>query len=154
MIRALWLLALIGCGGTSELVVVVDTDLSVPDELAMIRAVVEDQTGRPRSLNDFVLDESNAPALPFSFGVVPIDGDSDRTIEIELGAHDGVGTQLFVMRARTGFAANKTLRLPMFLASSCQTNACSAEETCTADGCASPEVSIETLAEIEPGEEI
>lgn len=144
----------LGCGGTSELVVVVDSNLTVPSELALIRVVVEDRNGKPQSLNDFVLDEPGAPSLPFSFGVVPLDGDSSRTIEIELSAFDETRTLSFVARARTGFIANKTLRLPMFLPRLCLMLDCSDDETCTDEGCTSATIAVEMLSEVEPGKEI
>jgi hypothetical protein len=150
---ALLLLA-IACESPAQLVVVVDTDLAVPGELAMVRAVVLDREGQPRSLNDFVLDEEGAPELPFSFGVVPIDGDPARTISIELTAHDGARAELFTARARTGFVANRTLRLPMFLAGDCRTIECGENETCGEAGCVAADVPPETLGEVEPGEEL
>jgi hypothetical protein len=142
------------CGSPAELVVVVDSDLTVPTELALVRAVVSDEEGQARSLNDFVLEGAGAPEVPFSFGVVPIDGDADRTVQIELSAFDDDRILLFSSRARTRFASGRLLRLPMFLAGSCRTTSCSAQETCGEDGCVSPERSVESLVEVEPGAEL
>src|SRR5688500_10435627 len=115
----------ISCGGSpAELVVVVRSDLQVPEQLSLVRAVVKDASGVPQSVNDFVLDGPSPPVLPFSFVIVPADGDSDRAIELCLGALDRDRNVLFERRARTGFLENRSLLLEMFLAAGCRDTTC------------------------------
>jgi hypothetical protein len=139
----------------TELVVVVDSDLSVPDELGAVRALVGDTAGSPASLNDFVFSDQDR-VLPFSFVVVPAGEDLDKVIVIELVAFSAARDVLFERRAETQFQSERRLKLPMFLSEECVNVAptCEASMTCTETGCAAAARASSELEEIEPGEEL
>lgn len=146
-------IVLCSCGGLpAQLVVAVSTDFAVPAEVQMIRAVIEDASGVPVFVNDFVLDDGSV-ALPFSFAVVPIDGDHRRVITVALTAHRGDRSPIFTRRARTGFVESERLLLPMFLSRECESLAatCPPASTCTEGGCAPVEISAGSLRRVEPG---
>lgn len=147
-------ISLAACGATpTELVVVVDSDLQAPTELAVVRALMKDPQGTPVALNDFHLDERS---LPFSFVVVPANGDLERTITIDLIAYAPDRTALFTRTSQTRFLSERRLKLPMFLAEQCTTLApsCAGGSTCTELGCAPAARSPGELQDVEPGEEL
>jgi hypothetical protein len=158
------LLAAPGCkSDPTELVVVVDTDYAVPSEMNRVRATISDSAGSQISQRDFELVAPAAPTspgvvdVPFSFGVVPSDGDATRRIVIDL---DGLATQgaqtIVSRRASTGFVKNQIRSLSMFLARSCAIGAmsCTQDQTCTENGCAASDVPPESLPSVSPGQEI
>ncbi len=148
-------LGLLGCGAApTGLVVVVRTDLRVPEDIAVIRAVVSDANGAPVSLNDFVLDAQGSAGPPFSFAVVPLEDDPDRKIQIDLVALDGDRALVLERRARIGFEPHRSLLLEMFLAASCRGAACDEGDTCTADGCVSDQIDTGDLVDVDPGGEL
>jgi len=155
-------LALGGCQkDATQLVVLVDTDFRVPSELAFVQARISDLDGQEISASEFALTDVPDPAnparfaVPFSFGVVPFDGDASRRIVVDV---DGLGPSRelkLTRRAITGFLSEQSLLLPMFLARSCEDVICSEEDqTCTERGCVSAIVDPGGLVAIAPGEEL
>jgi len=145
----------------TQLVVLVDTDFRVPSELTFVQARISDLDGQEISASEFALTDVPDPAdparfvVPFSFGVVPFDGDASRRIVVDV---DGLGPSRelkLTRRAITGFLSEQSLLLPMFLARSCEDVICSDEDqTCTERGCVSVFVDPGGLVAITPGEEL
>ena len=142
---------------STQLLVVVDSDMTVPDTLVGVRGKVRTLENEILASVDFDLVNSERLAgqtqftLPLSFGVLKPDSiDVDRVIvDVNaLGVTDNNERYtLFARRAITGFAEGKSLRLPMFLASQCQALDCAEGETCTERGCVSAEVDENRLPE-------
>ena len=130
-------------------IAVVDTDLDVPQQLALIRTRVGS------SVFDFVLDDATRPlGIPFSFVVVPQDDDASRPLTIVVEALDPTRAFMFDLATETGFREGVYLRLPLFLAADCRGQMCSAVETCGLGGCQSRVVDPRTLDIVEPGREL
>ncbi len=151
-------LLLAGClSDATQLVVVVDSDLAVPAELARARASLRDQSALI-SENTFTLaaEDGVAPPgsfqLPLSFGVVP-QGDPESEVQIVVEAI-GASDVLFSRSARTHFVESETRRLVMFLARRCTTETCAEGSTCTENGCTPELVDPTLLALVEPGSEL
>ncbi|MBI2373762.1 MAG: hypothetical protein HYV07_07175 [Deltaproteobacteria bacterium] len=141
----------------TQLVVVVDSDLSVPDDLSRVRASVRDAAGALIAEHTFTLSGPSAPppgtfALPLSFGVVPKEGASEEV----LVALEAIGPSdvLFTRAHRTSFVANEARRLLMFLSQRCVTESCVSGSTCTETGCSSERVDPATLPGVVPGTEL
>jgi hypothetical protein len=142
----------------TTLVVLVDSDYPIPSELATVRAQILDDAGAEVSSYEFAVSEEDTPptrfALPFSFAVIPAGGKPARNVTIEITAVDPTGTVLSSRRARTGFIAEQTLLLPMFLAKACASIACEPDETCTERGCQSVDIDPAGLRPVRPGDEV
>ena len=147
---------MIGCtADPTQLLVIVDSDMAVPNSLVKVRAEVRNQEGRFLASHEFELSERKAQqastkfALPLSFGVLkPEQNPTDRVI-VEV---DALGTStdsqpLFTRKAVTGFLEGKSLLLPMYLSSLCQSLECALGQTCTERGCVSEVVDENRLRE-------
>ncbi len=140
----------------TQIVVVVDSDMAVPSELAAVRAIVrwEGEAGaaeRRFDLSGAALGEQTW-ALPISFGVGAA-ADVTRGVTIEVHAIGPAGGTRFVRRAVTGFRENQTLLLPMFLARGCRPDICRGTDTCTEVGCVPEQIDPSTLLVVQPGTE-
>ncbi len=129
----------IGCTREpTQLVVVLDSDLAVPSELDALQVHVEGR-GVEESRGPFSLEGIGREELPVSFGVAPEGRDAGRSVTVRLsGWLDGV--ERLSTFARTGFVAHERLRLDLFLARRCLTDApeCAPGQTCGEDGCEDP----------------
>ncbi len=153
-LRLLLACALIACSPdpVTELVVVVNSDMKTPGEFDGFRVVVTGPDGEiSTDRYYFIGSEPGKVALPADFGLVPKDDDASRRVTVEVWA-TLAGADLFSNRAITGFVEGKTLRLDMFLASRClsEAKACKPNETCRVNGCVPPEVDPGTLPEFDP----
>lgn len=136
----------------TELVVVVQSDMTIPDEFDGFRVVVTGHDGDVATDRYFFLGEQPGEVLlPADFGVMPRGGDASRRVTVEVWATDS-GADLFSTRAITGFVEGKTLRLDMFLARRCLSEAkeCKPNETCRVQGCAPSEIDPAELPEFDP----
>lgn len=145
-----------GCAesGSTQVVVLMDTDYAVPSEVDRIRArvskVVDDGTttnevetwSKEFALSSGAASGEEVYGLPSTFGVLPADGDVDREIVVELEALDAQsGRPLASRRARTGFIAGETRLLRLAIYRACQDVLCGFGETCSCAGevsCAVP----------------
>jgi hypothetical protein len=159
-IFALSLLTLACDRPATQLIVVVDTDYTVPGELGFIRAIVRDENEIETSSleRDLVASQNAADdthaTMPCSFAVVPKGGDASRTVIVEIEGFDQRGGRsLVVRRAVTGFVKEETRLLTLFLAKSCEGLDCGAGQTCTENGCASDDVDPNSLPRATPGNE-
>jgi len=133
----------------TQLVVVVDTNLTDMQGLRDIRVALETPT---RELLNERLYELALPgarpapqgttALPFSFGVVPQSGDLTRRVRVIAEARTAQATVLVRRSALTGFIEGRVLRLPLFLPSVCLGLDCRTGTTCRGDApvCVADEV--------------
>ncbi len=147
-IARLWpLLALLGCSEEvrprTQLVVVVDTDLAIPDQLDEIvisaegpgsssheasAALGEDEPRLPRYLS---FDHQKGPLGPIA---VTVSGKRD-------------GETVLTREADVSFVAGRTLVLPLHLARRCVDVSCERGETCTENGCAPSAIDESSLEE-------
>jgi hypothetical protein len=137
------------CQSPTQLVVLVDSDLEVPAELAAVQAIVTDDAGEPAGAEFFDLGRYG---VPMSFGVEGGDLSSER-IRITIQGLTARDELLVERTAALEFIKGEKRLLPMFLARSCAGRTCGESQTCTEDGCASIFVDVESLQEIEPGDE-
>lgn len=124
---------LAACGDRTEIVVVTDTDLSVPAELDGVRFVVVGPNGDEKTaLAD--LDGERPVTLGLLHGGGAL-GPLDVTVVGERS-----GAEVLRRRARTGFVEGETLMLRMDLLARCTGASCPAEQSCGETGCASVEI--------------
>jgi len=156
IVSALILSASLACSDDSaQLFVVVDSDMVVPGALSLVRAEIRGQDRTILGSHEFSLIGTAAKSgvkqfnLPLSFGVLPPDGDVEARVIVEVSAIKTAtaAKPLFTRRALTGFVSNKSLLLPMFLASQCRTLICESGQTCTENGCVSETVDETSLKE-------
>ena len=130
--------------------------MEIPSDLTEVRAQVGTMDGHLLASVDFQL--SDAPGtmatfrLPFSFGVLEPEASEVDRVMIQIHAIGSSSTSsskrtIFTRKALTGFVEGKSLLLPMFLASQCQTLKCNAGQTCTESGCVSEVVDETRLKE-------
>jgi hypothetical protein len=145
--RGLCLLAALSVAGCktdpTQLVVVVDTDYVVPTELGAVRVTIDDANGGQEAIQEFDLVAADQPTstngvhMPFSFGLVPLNGDASRLITIQVDGlkHPGDTSPLVTRSAFTGFVKHEMKRLDMFLAKSCAGKICPSGQTCVDGAC-------------------
>jgi hypothetical protein len=132
---------------STQIVVLMDTDYSVPAEVDRLRAriskVVETDAGeeeiqtwlRVFPVSNEATRESEAYALPATFGVLPDESDLEREIVIELEALASGNEDVRVSRrVKTGFVRGEARLVRMLLYRSCAEVTCEEGETC---GCPS-----------------
>ena len=152
---------LLGCeAAATQLIVLVDTDFSVPGEMARIGTTVRNAAGAEVTAQSFALagrDVEPGPAqfvIPISFGIVPVGGDARRLVTVDVQGIDGADVPLVSRRAITGFIEGQTLLLPMYLTRACVAVVCPAGQTCTERGCVNEIIPPSELPRIRPGDEI
>lgn len=130
------------CGGDlTEILVVVDSDLAVPDALDGLRVEV---SGVESMSADGSL-RSNAIPLPRTVGVVHRGGELGPIEVRAIGTLGGV--EVVRATAITSFIRGRTLVLPLFLSRSCARVSCGNAETCVGGVCESAAVDPSTLEE-------
>lgn len=143
-------LALAGCSSEAEqFVVVVDTDLAIPADIAGLEVAAFSSGGTSSDGVTFSLQET---PLPISMGVLPPEDGSPLIIEAR--GIDIAGDDVVVRRAIVGFEPVGRMRVAMFLASSCRDAVCGAGETCTELGCASETLQMPDLGSVVDGDEL
>ncbi len=146
----------LGCSPVTQLLVVVRSDLPASDIVEVHIAVVagEPFTSEPTTRQAVVGVGEGLVALPFSFGVLPRNGDPTSRVEIEVSAIDGRGEITVTRLVRTGFSEGRTLAVPVFLGAACRDRMCGEGLTCVDGACVSPEVPVEDLIPVRPGDEL
>lgn len=142
---ALWVGSVAGCREVpaTQLLVVVDSDLTVDRELNRIEVAVTDPSdplGRTVfSQRDFTLLPTPRPAaysLPLSFGLVPINGDASRRVRVTVTAYTVDTNRRIELTAIAGFLPDRKLLLTMFLQRACVgIDHCDPGFTCIDGGC-------------------
>jgi hypothetical protein len=137
---------------TTQLVVVVDTNLTARDGLSNVHVIVQSPEGAALRESDFELSPSGPFTIPLSFGVVPLNRDARRRVRIIAQARDASGAVLVQRSALTGFLSDASLRLPLYLPNVCRGLECPTGTTCRGDApvCVDDEVLTEQLAPLSP----
>lgn len=139
---ALSIVALAGCDASTQLLVIVDSDLGSELATVQVTASTEGALGSGRT---FDVTETG---LPFSFGVVS-ESDVEREVRIHVVGLMQDGTPILAHSVATRFLPGRTLRLEVPLARACVTEP-SCEEMdlrCDYGDCIDPVVDPETLPE-------
>jgi hypothetical protein len=146
----------IGCSPVTQLLVVVRSDLPADDIAEVQVAVVagEPFDGAPTTRQVPIGAGEGRFALPFSFGVLPRGGDARSRVELLVTAIDRDGEPTVSRLVRTGFSEGRTLAVPVFLGAICRDRMCGEGLTCVDGACVSPEVPVEDLVPVRPGEEL
>ncbi|MEM9193506.1 MAG: hypothetical protein AAGF12_30305, partial [Myxococcota bacterium] len=140
-------LGLAGCSDElTEIVVVVQTDASVPAEVNSIRLVVD---GPSMQAFDETATLQGPSDLPLTLGLTP--GDPDRLGPVRIVA-TGTGTGTIERVVETRFIEGKRLLLEIVLEAACQDVSICGDNTCIASAageaeCASPAVDPSSLPE-------
>lgn len=144
-----------GCSHpATAIVVVVDSDLAVPGEIASVHADVGGMACADTTCaHDFTL--ASAAALPFSFTVTPHGGDSGP-LALTLRGRDAAGSDRVVRSVSSSFVAGRTLVLRVSLEHACVgAPECRVDATtCIGGACASAVVDPASLSDVIPGREL
>lgn len=138
------------CSKEPQLIVVVQSDYGVPAELSVIEVSVSGAEGTPVT-HSFNLSET---PLPLSFGVLAPGGDRTQPLSIEIKGVGPIASQGPVVRRRLARFPEVTSRLGIFLARSCQSSSCPAEQSCTERGCIAELLDVADLSPVNAGEEL
>ena len=137
----------------------IESDIEVPAVLSSVQVVMRSETGKLYGQHSFELVDALHPSagvytLPLSFGVVPIEGDAQRVVllEIEGSGRAGVIAQRRIVLRR--LVPGSTRLLPVFLSKSCTSLMCPSAQTCIDGRCTSEVIDVGRLRAIEPGGEL
>lgn len=146
-------LALGGCApARTRIVVVVETDLSVPGELQSVRAVVgEGACEDMRCVRDFVTDAPSS--IPFSFTLEPR-GATDARFTLTVTGRDARATDVVSRRVDSAFVPASTRLLVVRLERACRGIECTGQTTCLSGACVSSVVDERMLPLVIPGTEL
>lgn len=143
-----------GCASArTGVVVVVDTDLAVPGEIASVRARAGAGACTDGSCtHDFVTAEP--AAFPFSFALEPRGDGTRAPFTLEVTGRDGSGATVVARHVESSFVAGRTLLIRVPLERACRGVSCLAGETCALGACVSRAVDPRTLSDVVPGHEL
>ena len=133
---ALALLALLGlqpgcADDLTQIVLVVESDLEVPEELDGVRITVEGPSAEP-IVESYALGPEGL-SLPLTQGLRPA-GDALGPVRVEVAGLRGEFVVVVQAREATP-VAGQTRMLRIMLSASCQSVSCEADETCAAGSC-------------------
>jgi len=128
---------LLACDGAAltQIMVLIDSDISVPDELDSVRVEV---TGAENMVAIGTFTGDDARRLPRTVAVLYRGGSLGPLRVRVVGSADGA--DVVSRLAITSFVEGETLMLPMFLAARCRPVSCDADHTCAAGRCISATV--------------
>ena len=136
ILLTLGLLALLlgsgGCSATdaTQIVLVVDTDLSVPEEVETVQLEITGPGGMSETER---VDLSAGAPRPVTLGLRPA-ADVLGPIRIVASARKG-GAAIIVRTITTSFIQDRSLLLQILLTGDCQGVSCAAEQSCAAGTC-------------------
>lgn len=139
-----------GCAETkerlaTEVVVVIDSDLSRPDELASVELKVQDARGQDtserRTLKLSNERNSTRYSLPLSLSIVPPKGAESSRFRVVATGLSGSGEPIVEQQAIARFQPGKTARLRVFLGRACLDVLCRDEQAAGDDVACSLETS-------------
>lgn len=136
------LLVLSACAQATEIVLVVDTDLDVPEELVRVEIDVLNSVAAPtRTSVDF--ESPGAPPLPLTLGITSrVRSDADVRVEVRGTLASG---EILVRDVSTRLTPGSSRMLRVLLARRCLTAVCEAELTCDETGCRDVAIDPESL---------
>ncbi|AKF11057.1 Hypothetical protein DB32_008206 [Sandaracinus amylolyticus] len=149
---ALWVVLAACDDDPSMLIVVVESDLGIPEPLDDVRAVVNGEGEHTFELT--TEDPIDRVRVPFSFVVEPRGGDAARTVHLVVEGRRADGTVLVSREARTSFVPRSVRLLRVALSTRCLDVECPDGRTCIAGVCDPSSVDPSTLDEVTPGAEI
>jgi alpha-tubulin suppressor-like RCC1 family protein len=138
-------LALVSCGGSgpTEVVLVVDTDLVIPDEIDRIEISLSGSSGTPTNVVADLTDPGT-PDLPLTLTTFSTLGSGDLAITV-IGRL--MGAEVTRWEARTSFVGGETRMLRAILAARCLAITCDPGQTCDEAGCRAVAIASDALPE-------
>jgi hypothetical protein len=132
LVLVLVAVALVGCGDATEVLVVTDSDLSIPAEIDTLETVVVSPGGvMQRSTADL-----SAQGFPRTLSLVHEGDGALGPYDVSVSGRLG-GSVIVSRQAAFTFVEGERRVLVMHLVGSCRTNSCSGAQTCTENGCQS-----------------
>lgn len=152
---SLSLCSLAGCSDpVTQLVVVVDTDMMVPEQIDSIRINTMRASSDVVERFDFQIYDVDASSMPLTVGVLVPEAlqneeggplEDPQPIAIEVDATGGSDRDRVVTRVEAEFVEGLSLELPIFVGSVCRRTMCPMGWSCGQDGCV-------PIAELTPDE--
>lgn len=131
---------------STQLVVVVGTDLPVPDNVAAVRIrTLRADVDVQETLSSQLIMLTDTSTIPLAVAVEPIESMEVGRVIVEAEAQSAEGVLVVSRRATTEFVQGRQLELPLFLSSLCRRVPCPMNDTCSEIGCVSQEVPVDSL---------
>ncbi len=122
----------VGCGDATEVLVVTDSDMSIPAEIDSLETVVASPEGvMQRSTADL-----REQGFPRTLSLVHQGDGALGPFDVSVSGRLG-GSVVVSRQAAFTFVEGERRVLVMHLVGSCRTNSCSGAQTCTENGCQS-----------------
>jgi len=134
----------------TQLVAVVETDLSVPDQITALRVrTLRADADVEEELSSQTVMLGASSDFPVAVAVEPFDLMDIGRVVVEVEAQSATGLRVVAQRAATEFRSGQVLALPMSLSSGCRRVMCPTGSTCAEMGCRSQEVAVDSLVSFE-----
>lgn len=132
---ALCALSFLHCSADDrQLVVVVSSDLTVPNELAGVDVRIEDEAGAQLAAQTFVVAGPSGVGVPFSFGVAP--REAGAMVLVVQARGPSLPENFPAVRRRIDGIPSGRTGLAIYLSRGCGLETCAQGQTCTDGGCA------------------
>lgn len=131
-----------GCAQATEIVLVIDTDLDVPDELVRVEIDVLNSMASP-TRTSVDLSSAGAPPLPLTLGITSR-ARPDADVRIEVRGTLATG-EILVRDISTRLTPGSSRMLRVVLARRCLDAVCPSELTCDETGCRDVSIDPEAL---------
>ena len=132
-----------GCHVLTEIVLVIDTDMEVPADVAQFVVTVDGAAGMYGPLPvDLTVTEN----LPATLGLRPATEGSNAPLSVTVDAYSQDGPRVLMQTARTRFVPNERRMLRMVLSVSCLPVTCEADQTCQNGACVSSDLPADSLS--------
>jgi alpha-tubulin suppressor-like RCC1 family protein len=130
----------VSCGSSGEetgLMLIVDADSDVRGRTETLRILIRGEKGaQVNELAPIVYGDDETIDWPRSLALVPLEGDSNRTVSVHVGALEADAVDAFVeARVIFGYERDRRTSIRVFLESRCVGVICGAEETCFQGEC-------------------
>jgi hypothetical protein len=159
---AAWILLCWGCvscgSEPTQIIVVIGTDLEVPQELTRVEVKVTNVNtgGEAENVAFPAGTETSTTPFPRSFVIGPHGDQTDVVLVLKLEAFGPMAAnsgKLFDRVIQTHFITEKTLLLPVFLSSACLNFPCASSKTCDRGKCIAKPIAPQDLDEVRAGAE-
>jgi hypothetical protein len=139
----------------TQVMLILEAGSEVQERATLLRIVIESR-GRTGTIEgnrteDILPKDSgpDGPKWPYSIALVPRDRDPLRTFHVTATVSDSAGTQLAVLRAHSGFVAQRTIPLRLYFSNNCLDVDCREAETCIGGSCVPAEIDPDKLGSLE-----